>query len=591
MRGWLRAAKVVLLVSGFYVLAALVFVLLAFGGGLLLGTIDNGLVFLVAALGLGLLLGAGVAALLPFREKPFVPNGIPLYRDDAPELWATLTELAETIGTRPPDQVWLTAAPGASVVEQAGLFGLKPGRRFLLIGYPVLQAFTRAQVRAVLAHEFGHYGQLDGETSVPGYRAHVAVARMLERFPRRTINPLSWLFRGYARLFILTQRVGSRRREYGADQVMGRIAGRVPAQSALRLLPLLGGEWVHYLHHHVGAGAEVGLAPADVYGGFARMLEARRDWLSTADAPIRSPSRWDTHPPTVERLWALEYAPDRSDVDERPALGLLADSAHTEARLEEAVFDFSGRRRLPWEDYPRESALTRLKEEAEAAYRAIARASGQPVGTLEALLSLPGADIPEEGLAAAILLAACDAGSVRFAHRWDDEPDFTHPDGSAVDLSELVEDLLIGGPEEIARARATLAGLGIDPAATAGGSERVTPRGSAVLGGLANVRFDDRPGHLLITERGLIFVPVAGKVPDNGKQGLLDLMAEEPFAVAARAGSVWLPYEELSRVERRRDIPIKATVTRYDGTEHRIHAVYTGYVHGESHDTILRVLR
>lgn len=582
--------KVVVLVVGFYALGTLIFLLLAFGGGFLLAGIDNVPLFILAGLGLGLLFGTGVAALLPLRPAPFVPKGVPLYRDDAPELWATLTDLAEAIGTRLPDQVWLTAGPGASVVEEARLFGLKPGRRFLSIGLPTLQAFTRAQARAVLAHEFAHYGQLDGRTSVTGYRSHVAVARMLDRFPRSTINPLAWLFRGYARLFVLTQRVASRRREYGADQVMGQLAGRASAHSALRLHARLDGEWTRYLGVHVEPGAAVEMAPDDVYGGFARMLEARREWLATVDEPLRLPSRWDTHPPTSERLWALETAPDKSDVDERPALGLLADPVRSAARLEEASFDFGERRRLPWDTYPREAALARLKVEAEAAYRAIARASGQPGGSLEALLTLPGADVPEDGLTAAIVLAALDAGTMRFVHRWDDEPDFALADGSFLDF-DLVEDLLIGEPDHVARARAALAKLGIDPAAANGGTERLSPGEGPVLGGLANVKFDESPGHLVITERGLIFSPDPDAESGSGKDALLALMAQAPFAVAARAGAVWLPYEEFSRVEKQRDIPLKATVTLYDGTEHRIHAVYTGYVQEKSHETILRVLR
>ncbi|UUV34325.1 M48 family metallopeptidase [Amycolatopsis roodepoortensis] len=582
--------KVVVLVVGFYALATLIFLLLAFGGGFLLAGIDNVPLFILAGLGLGSLLGAGVVALLPMRPVPFVPKGVPLYRDDAPELWATLTELAETIGTRPPDQVWLTAGPGASVVEEARLFGLKAGRRFLSIGLPTLQAFTRAQARAVLAHEFAHYAQLDGRTSVTGYRSHVAVARMLDRFPRSTINPLTWLFRGYARLFVLAQRVASRRREYGADQVMGRIAGRAAAHSALRLHARLGEEWTRYLSVHVGPGADVGMAPDDVYGGFAGMLEARRERLATVDEPIRLPSRWDTHPPTTERLWALDTAPDKSDVDERPAVGLLADPVRSAARLEEASFDFGECRRLPWDTYPREVALARLKVDAEAAYRAIARASGQPGGSLEALLTLPGADVPEDGLTAAVVLAALAAGTMRFVHRWDDEPDFVLADGSFLDF-DLVEDLLIGEPEHAARARAALARLGIDPAAAHGGAERLSPGEAPVIGGLANVKFDDRPGHLVITERGLIFSPDPEAEAGSGKDALLALMAQAPFAVAARAGAVWLPYEEFSHVEKQRDIPLKATVTLYNGVEHRIHTVYTGYVHEKSHETILRVLR
>ncbi len=592
MRRWVSVVGVVLLLLGFYVLAAVCFVLLAFGGGLLLARLD-GLPFLVAALTLGLLLGAGVVALTPFKAKPFVPAGVPLFRDDAPELWAMLTELGETIRTRLPDQVWITTVPGASVVEQASLFGLKPGRRFLLIGYPMLQAFSRTQLRAIVAHEFGHYGQFDGRTTGLGYRAHVAVARMLERFPRRSVNPLSWIYRGYARLFILTRRAASRRQEYGADHVMGRVAGRTAAQSALRLAPVIGGEWNRFLHVKVGVGFRFGLAPADVFCGFAQLLQARREWMTTAEHPVRRQTRWDTHPPMVERLWALETMPESADVDERPALGLLGDPGQVAARLETA-FDLGDRRRVPWETYPCESDLAQLKEAAEAAYRAIARATGHYEGSLEALLELPPVDeldvrVEENGLLAAIVLAGLDAGTMRFVHRWeDDEPDVVDADGSTVDVLELVEDLLTRDPENVVRARVELAAWGIDPAAARGGGERVSSSASEVIGGLAHVKLDDRPGHLLITDLGLLFVPINGKPSGNGKPELLWLLMAPPFA---GPGSVWLPYEEISTAEIQRKIPIKATLTRYDGTTHRIHAVYSGYIHGKSEQVMLSVLK
>ena len=599
MRSWntvVRAVFSLLVLLGFYALMAAWFVLLAFGGGLLLGSIDNVALFLLAGLTLGLLVGVGVAALLRLKAKPFVPKGIPLLRDDAPGLWGTLTELADTVGTRLPDQVWITSVPNATVVERRRLLGLLPGRRILLIGFPLLQGLSYQQMRAVLAHEFGHYGHLDGHLTALGYRGHVAVARILERFPRSTLNPLSWLFRGYARMFILTQRVASRRQEYHADKVMGRIAGRAAAQSALRTLPLLGDEWDRYLYSYVEAGLTVGLAPDDIFGGFAEMLDARRERFVTADVRFRPPSYWDTHPPTPDRLWALEAMPEVSDVDDRTALAMVADAALLATRLEAAVFDFGDHRRVPWDTYLLEATLALLRESADKAYRSIARSAGQERGSLEMLLALcDGGDeqvvaVIEDEVMSAVLLAAYEAGSLRYTHRWDGVSEFQRPDGSTVDGYEFVDDLLEATPEGADRARAMLTGLGIDPAAATGSSRRLSPRGSAITGALAHVKVDDRLGYLFVTALGLLFVLCTTKNNDSGKTALLQLMESSPTALAAREGSLWLPYEEFARVEKHRNVPIKATLTLHGGTAHKIAAVYTGYSHRDSHTTILDVL-
>ncbi len=303
----MRKVMSLLVLSGFSVLFAACLLGAAVGGGMLLVVLgDNAAVIALGSLALGLLIGSCVAALAPFKEKPYVPSGIPLYRDDAPGLWATLTELADVVGTRPPDQVWLAAEPNVAVVEQPRLLGLLPGRRYLLLGFPLLQALSLRQMRAVLAHEFGHYGHQDGRLTALGHRGQVVVARMLTRFPRRSLNPVSWLFGGYARLFILVQHAASRRQELAADQVMARISGRSAAQAALRMLPLAGNEWHRYLDAYVYAGFDAGVAPCEVFGGFAQLVEARRDWLATAPTPRRMPSHWDTHPPITDRLWALE---------------------------------------------------------------------------------------------------------------------------------------------------------------------------------------------------------------------------------------------------------------------------------------------
>lgn len=632
---------------GFYVVAGAGLLGLCVGGGMLLFLLSevHTLLIVPGGIALGLLVGTGFAALTVLRGKPIEPTGIALYRADAPELWSTLDELADAVGTRVPDQVWLSPLANAAVVEQPRLLGLRPGRRYLLLGFPLLQGLSLAQVRAVLAHEFAHFGHSDGRLTALGHSGHLAVGRMLDRFPRRTLHPLSWLFRGYARLFLLVQRAASRRQELAADQVMARIAGRTAAHGAVRMLAPLGAEWHRYLGTYVEAGFDAGVAPEDVFGGFARLLEARRTWLARPDHVYRAPSRWDTHPPVAERLWALESAPDEGCLpqtqtqaqvqaqmqkqtatptptpmpmptptpmqeQEQPALRLLLpDPDQFAARLEAACFDLGDpRRRVPWDSYPLEAALARLRQSAPPAHRAIARATGQPQTNLAAVLALCAAEdmnalaklVAVQGdLAAVVLLAAHEAGSVRHVHTWDEAPDqpaFLRSDGSPLDLEDFLDDLFSGSPEGAERARATLTALGIDPAAPLGGAGQtpadlhVSPRTARIIGAMAHLRLDERVGFLFITDLGLLFTPATGKPTGNGKDALLTLLGEPPAVLAARDGATWLPYEELTRVEKHREIPIRATLTLHGGATYTLHEPYSGYTHGASHQTILRVL-
>ena len=444
----MRRVISLLCLVGFYVTAVAGLLGLAVVGGMLLFLLAkvHALLIVPGGVALGLLVGTGFAAIALLREKPIEPTGIALYRDDAPELWSMLDELASAAGTRPPDQVWLSPFANAAVIEQPRWLGLRPGRRFLLLGFPLLQGMSLAQVRAVLAHEFGHYNHGDGRLTALGYRGHVAVGRMMERFPKRTLHPLSWLFRGYARLFFLVQRAASRRQELAADQLMARLAGRAAAQSALRMLSPLSAEWHRYLDTYVQAGFEADVAPENVFGGFALLLESRGTRLAGTDHVHTAPSRWDTHPPVAERLWALDSAPDLGSLpaaQNSPVYGcspIQPGSRPVWKRPCSTSEPISGGR--PGTRIHGKRPSPNCARQRPPAHRAIARVTGQRQGNLDAVLALSTAgDLDaltrlaavQHNLAAAVLLAAHEAGSVHHVHTWDDEPDqpaFVRPNGS-----------------------------------------------------------------------------------------------------------------------------------------------------------------
>lgn len=153
----LRATIAVVMLFGFYVFA------LAVVGGL------GWLTYFAFATGHGLaggklgyvtiaVAGAIVVALWQvIRAKPELPSGLPVSPQQAPELWSSVNELARELKTRAPDQILLVPDVNAAVTEETKLLGLLGGRRTMLLGVPLLQGLTVAQLRSVLAHELGHY--------------------------------------------------------------------------------------------------------------------------------------------------------------------------------------------------------------------------------------------------------------------------------------------------------------------------------------------------------------------------------------------------------------------------------------------------
>lgn len=83
--------------------------------------------------------------------------------DDAPALWRVVREVAGEVGTRPVDQIWLTAGSEVAVFERGARRArmTDTARRALIIGAGVLDGFGQNALRAVLAHEYGHFSHRD----------------------------------------------------------------------------------------------------------------------------------------------------------------------------------------------------------------------------------------------------------------------------------------------------------------------------------------------------------------------------------------------------------------------------------------------
>ena len=147
-----RAIMALMLMIGFYVLA------LAIAGGLLFliyFQISEGSFSIYISI--ICFIGAIVIiwSIFPRMEK-FVQSGPLLTPDQQPRLFSELSSIAKSTGQEMPAEVYIIPDLNAGV-SQMGRTSLYKNRRIMVIGLPLLKVLTVSQLRAILAHEFGHY--------------------------------------------------------------------------------------------------------------------------------------------------------------------------------------------------------------------------------------------------------------------------------------------------------------------------------------------------------------------------------------------------------------------------------------------------
>jgi Zn-dependent protease with chaperone function len=473
-----RAAISVVILAGFYVLA-----LLQLGATIALTgwsmTVGSGMVALkVVLLPIFVIAVAVVSVALGkiFLTGGGPPRGVPIGPAEAPYMWQTVQELAQEIGTRAPDKVVVVAEAGAGVVDRSALLGLFGGRRTLYLGLPLLQVLSVDQLRAVLAHELGHYpGRRDPLGEIV-FRGWLAVVDLIPRIGPR--NALGWIFRPYAQLYLSVARAIVRTQGGEADRVAVRLAGRAAAGSALLRLPVLGTAWGFYMRSYVEPGWRAGYAPDDLFGGFRQLVEARREWLDDLPQPDLE---FDSHPPRADRLAAIGQAPeDAGMADRRPASTMLPHLTDLGHQLHKQLTDVENRVVLPWPQFTAARLAADLQREADAIGEQVARTTGAGEVNLATVLGLIGAGRVAEiaqpffpdatGEQAARLfagplevllrLATVRSGVAGVRHSWTRPPEFATFEGESLVLTEVAE--LAVSPATLYEARRRLANMGIN---------------------------------------------------------------------------------------------------------------------------------
>lgn len=330
---WGRAASAVALLVGFY--------LLAFGVvAILVALIVNGLSggpylwILPAALAIVAIL-RGVFSLERGDGRPL---GILIDARSEPQLVALVKDVASAMDTKLPDEVYLIPEVNAFVYEHGRLLGLIRTKRIMGIGLALMEVARVDELKAILAHELGHY--VGGDTHLGGviYRARSSLGRTVEHLGG---GVLRHVFLVYARMFLkLTQRM-SRDQELAADAAAVRIGGREAHASALRTVVGAGAAFDAFMEEFVVPLWQAKRFPDNMYTGFRSFVadaERREQIAGYIDAVKDREDEFGSHPSVGRRLTAIADMEDAAaGSDERAALSLLVHPDTSEREMSRIV--------------------------------------------------------------------------------------------------------------------------------------------------------------------------------------------------------------------------------------------------------------
>ncbi len=247
------------------------------------------------------------------------PTGIPLTPSMAPKLFAIIDELSQTLKVPPLEKVLATEDYNAAVVQRPrlGFFG---SRNTLIIGFPLMQSLSVEDLKAVLAHEFGHLSGNHGRFTGWIYRAVRSYVALLETTGSNALLDrfLNWYV---PRLDSMTFPL-RRQNEYEADAASAEIVGADRAGQALTNVHVRGAVEPGFWSAVKSQVLTTAHPPANLFLDW----EKRVDSLQPADAEQalvfalqEVTGDTDTHPSLSDRLRSLGVEPRIEPVPEHSA--------------------------------------------------------------------------------------------------------------------------------------------------------------------------------------------------------------------------------------------------------------------------------
>ena len=120
---------------------------------------------LLIIVGIGLVLGLYQIARhvwSAIRSAPLEVDGLSVLRVEQPGIWELATGIAHSLGAPPPDNILLGLEPNYFATEsRISAYGVESDGYSLYISVPATRMMTKAELGAIIGHEFGHFRRAD----------------------------------------------------------------------------------------------------------------------------------------------------------------------------------------------------------------------------------------------------------------------------------------------------------------------------------------------------------------------------------------------------------------------------------------------
>jgi Zn-dependent protease with chaperone function len=324
----------------------------------------------------------------------FTPPGPEISERDHPRLFALIHDVAAQMRTGVPRRVFLVPDVNAFVTEVGGFMGFGT-ERVMGIGVGMLAIDSVSELKATIAHEFGHYA--GGDTRLGGiiYRTRGAIFGVLGQLGDGVLSkPFEW----YAKLFMRISQGVSRAQELAADRASVAIAGKQAHISGLERESRGGVLFQRFMSNEVEPLLKSGFRPDNLYVGFRDYtLELeRRGALPSIDAMLKeqTTSPYDTHPALPERIaYAQKLEARALASDDTPSITLLDNADAVQERITEILAaGYAGQQKslecVRWDEVAARVHVPKLHESSAESTSVVARALGGEANPRAALRTL-----------------------------------------------------------------------------------------------------------------------------------------------------------------------------------------------------------
>ncbi len=301
-------------------------------------------------------------------------------RASQPRLFAVLDRLADETKAPRPHRVFVSGRVNASVFYDLSFFNLiLPSKKNLELGLGLVNTLSLDELKAVIAHEFGHFAQRSMAVGRWVYLAqqiagHVVMSRgVFDSFLRRISNVdlrlawIGWILRVFVwairalldtvfRMVVLAHRALGREMEFQADKVAVSVSGSDSLVHALYRLSPADEAWERAASFAANE-IRCGRACDDFLQFQSIALEQSRRILAEPEHGLtpsmgprpaqhrvfaqelaQPPRMWLTHPPNREREDNAKAVYVPSPLDSRSAWSLFDDTAGLRKAVTGATF-------------------------------------------------------------------------------------------------------------------------------------------------------------------------------------------------------------------------------------------------------------